>query len=86
VLLNVHDDCVREALAHEVACDVVFAVPMLDGLYFRVRGVFPVLRDRAWVRAVEVAPAAIDHHRSLKPPDEYSPVAAFNVEVWDFSR
>jgi len=86
VLLDVHDDFVGETLAHEVACDVVLAVPALDGLVFRVHGVFWVLRNGAWVRTVKVAPVAIDRHCSLEPPDKYSPVAAFRVEVQDFSQ
>jgi len=86
VLLDVHDNFIGETLAHEVACDIVFAVPALDGLVFHVHGVFRVLRNGARVRTVKVAPAAIDCHRSLEPPDKYSPVAAFRVKVWDFSR
>ena len=86
VLLDVHDDFVGETLAHEVACDVVLVVPALDGLVFRIRRVFRVLRNGVQVRTVKVAPAAIDRHRSLEPPDKYSPVAAFRVEVRDFSR
>jgi len=85
VLLDVHDDFVGETLAHEVACNVILTVPVLNGLYFRVCGVFQVLRNGAWVQAVEVAPVAIDCHHSLKLPDKYSPVAAFNIKVWDFS-
>ena len=86
VFLNVHDDCIGEALAHEVACDVIFAVPLLDGQYFCVGRILRVLGNGPWVRAIEVAPAAIDRHHSLEPPDEYSPVSAFDIEVRDFSQ
>ena len=83
--LNVKDDLIREALAHKVPCNFVFAVPMLCSLQFCVCGVFRVLRDGVRVGAIEVAPAAIDRHGFPKAPDKYSPVAAFRVEVWDFS-
>jgi len=86
VLLDVHDDFVGETLAHKVACNVVFMVPALDGLVFHVCGVFRVLWNGVRVRTVKVAPVAIDCHRSLESPDKYSPVAAFRVEVQDFSR
>jgi len=47
--LNIEDDLIGEALAHEVPRDVVLAVPLLSGLLFHVGGVLQILRNGAQV-------------------------------------
>jgi len=79
----VQGDLLGDALIQKVVCNLVLASPSPNRLRLLIGRITWVLRDRASGGAVEMTPMASGDHGFQEVKCEYSPLYAFNVEVWD---
>jgi len=83
VVDQLDEDSIWEPRRQEASDRDVFALPLLNGLTFHVRGVGGVLWNQTCGRSIKVPPVVHGLHGLSEARGEGSPVRGFFFEIWD---